>query len=224
MTTVRNILTEALARANLVPRKRAVPADMLENAFQLFKGILQKYNFSNFIIYTRDELDLIPVEEKVVLDSEEINSITGVSYKTKSSIDYNALRFVSWEQFHTDPDVFTYTWKYGTDGNIELYFRKQFIDYSKAVKVLYNKKLEYSLDDELKVPDIYKELYTVALTYKLALTYPRTDASQVAILKGELEEVEKQVNALVSSNKILTRDTVAVSNMSAFLSGSFLGI
>lgn len=221
MATCKDILIEALNRSNLVPRKRAVPADMLESAYRLFKGILQKYNFANFISYTRKELDVFPTDDIVGLDGEEINSIATVQYKVNEN-EWNEMRYVSYEQFYGESDTYVYTWKYTPENTIELYLKPNFISSNRLVKVIYNSNMDYSLDDDLHVPEIYKELFTAALTYKLAVTYPRTDATQVQLLKVELDELEKQVKSLVSSNKILTRDVNTCSNLSSFTSGNFI--
>lgn len=223
-TTVKDILIESLNRSNLVPRKRAVPADMLESAYRLFKGIIQKYNFANFISYTRKEIDVVP-EDVVVglvgLVGSDISSIATVSYKNSEN-SYTEMRFVAYEQFYSESDDYVYSWKYNDEGQVEIYFKKNFVANHKEVKVIYNSNTQYNLDDELHIPEIYIELFTAALTHKLAITYPRTDATQVALLKGELDEIEKQVKALVSSNKILTRDTATISNFSSFMSGDFI--
>lgn len=221
MTTIKDIIVESLARSNLVPRKRAVPADMLESAYRLLKGILQKYNFANFISYTRKEIDVIPTDNVIGLDGSDITSIATVQYKNTSN-NYTSLRFVSYEQFYSESDDYIYSWKYTDDGSIEIYLKPNFISTNKELKVIYNSNVDYTLDEELHVPSIYIELFTAALTHKLAITYPRTDATQVALLKGELDEIEKQVKALVSSNKILTRDTATISNFSSFMSGDFI--
>lgn len=220
VTTVKNILIEALSRSNLVPRKRVAPADMLQDAFRLFKGLVSKYNFANFISYSRDSIELFDFEEKAILEELNVGSIATVNYKEGN--EFNDLRFVAFEQFHSEPDDYVYTWKYNTEGKIEIYFKKEFVKSHSVVNVIVNKELSYDLNDELKVPEIYVELFTSALTYKLALTYPRMDASQVTMLKQELTELEGQVKALVSSNKILTRNVGNISDRAAFMSGSFL--
>lgn len=220
-TTVKDILIESLNRSNLVPRKRSAPADMLESAYRLFKGIIQKYNFANFISYTRKEIDVVPEDAVVGLDGSDISSIANVSYKNNEN-SYTEMRFVSYEQFYGEPDDYVYSWKYNDEGQIEIYFKKNFVASHKEVKVICNSNVQHNLDDELHIPEIYIELFTAALTHKLAITYPRTDPAQVTLLKGELDEIEKQVKALVSSNKILTRDTATISNFSSFISGDFI--
>lgn len=207
----KEILIEALARANLVPRKRAVPSDMLESASRLLNGMIQKYNFSNFISFTRRSIDIDIDSTDIILEDEpDITSITNIK------VEDMALRFVAYESLGIDNDVYVYSWLYDSEGKIHLYFKDELVN--KKATVYCNTKLKYDIDDEIKIPEIYIELFTTALTYKLAVTYPRTDGNQVAILKSELDEVEKTVKSMISSNKILTR----ASNPASIISGSFI--
>lgn len=220
--TLKDIIIDALVESNLVPRKRVAPADMLESAHRLLQGIMRKYSFANFISYARESLEIIPTDNVIELDIPKATSIPNVQYKISDNI-YKNLRFVAFEQFFADPDIYTYTWKYTEDNTIQIILKKEFVSSSnKTIVVYYNTSMNIGLDDEVKMPEIYKELFTTALTYKLAITYPRLSETKIAILKSELESLEKDVTALVSSNKILTRDVSSVSNLDAFMSGSFI--
>lgn len=220
-TTVKDILIESLNRSNLCPRKRAVPSDLLESAYRLFKGIVSKYNFANYISFARTSMAIVPTDPIIEVEVPGANSITSIQWKISDN-DYADLRFVAFEQFYSDNDMYTYTWKYTENNSIEIYLKPLFVSGGKQIVVYFNQSLNYSVDDELRIPEIYIELFTAALTHKLAMTYPRTDSSQVQLLKAELDEIEKQVKSMISSNKILTRDPAAISNRAAFLSGSFI--
>ena len=56
MQSVREIIKEACARINLVPRRQAVPGDILENAYKLLKGVVNKYNFDNLLNWTQNSI------------------------------------------------------------------------------------------------------------------------------------------------------------------------
>lgn len=56
MLSIRDIIKEACVRINLVPRKQAVPGDILENAFKLLKGVVDKYNKDNLLSWTQNSL------------------------------------------------------------------------------------------------------------------------------------------------------------------------
>lgn len=86
---VRTIITEACTRCNLVPRRQAVPGDIMENAYRLLKGIVAKYNYDNLLVWTQksvivpkstlihlyDETDIIKGENNLYFDTvAEMNS------------------------------------------------------------------------------------------------------------------------------------------------------
>lgn len=86
---IRTIITEACTRINLVPRRQAVPGDIVENAFRLLKGIVAKYNYDNLLVWTQksvivpkspiihiyDETDVIKGDNNLYFDTvAEMNS------------------------------------------------------------------------------------------------------------------------------------------------------
>ena len=86
---IRTIITEACTRINLVPRRQAVPGDIVENAFRLLKGIVAKYNYDNLLAWTQksvivpkspvihiyDETDVIKGDNNLYFDTvAEMNS------------------------------------------------------------------------------------------------------------------------------------------------------
>lgn len=86
---IRTIITEACTRINLVPRRQAVPGDIVENAFRLLKGIVAKYNYDNLLAWTQksvivpkspiihiyDETDVIKGDNNLYFDTvTEMNS------------------------------------------------------------------------------------------------------------------------------------------------------
>lgn len=86
---IRTIITEACTRINLVPRRQAVPGDIVENAYRLLKGIVAKYNSDNLLAWTQksvivpkspiihiyDETDVIKGDNNLYFDTvAEMNS------------------------------------------------------------------------------------------------------------------------------------------------------
>ena len=55
---VRTIITEALSRANIVPRRQPAPGDLVMTAFKLLQGIVSQYNKDNYLSFTQASLDL----------------------------------------------------------------------------------------------------------------------------------------------------------------------
>lgn len=58
MNSIREIIKEACARINLVPRKQAVPGDIQENAYHLLNGIVDQYNKDNLLAWTQNSIIL----------------------------------------------------------------------------------------------------------------------------------------------------------------------
>lgn len=56
--TVREIIQESCTRINLVPRRQAIPGDIVENAFKLLKGVVDKYNKDNLLSWTQNSIIL----------------------------------------------------------------------------------------------------------------------------------------------------------------------
>jgi len=86
---IRSIITEACTRINLVPRRQAVPGDIVENAYRLLKGIVAKYNSDCLLSWTQksvivpkspvihiyDETDVIKGDNNLYFDTvAEMNS------------------------------------------------------------------------------------------------------------------------------------------------------
>ena len=67
MTTFRDLIIEALARSNVVPRKRTVPEDIFTDAARLLNGILADYSNRHYITAYRDEIDFNPLYEKMYI-------------------------------------------------------------------------------------------------------------------------------------------------------------
>lgn len=55
---VRTIITEALSRANIVPRRQPAPGDLVMTACNLLQGIISTYNKDNYLSFTQASLDL----------------------------------------------------------------------------------------------------------------------------------------------------------------------
>lgn len=86
---VRSLIQEACTRCNLVPRRQAVPGDIVENAYRLLKGIIAKYNSDNLLCWTQksvivpkstlihlyDETDILKGDNNLYFDTvAEMNS------------------------------------------------------------------------------------------------------------------------------------------------------
>lgn len=67
MSTVRDVITEAFNRTNLVPRKRDLPPDMFVTGLNLLKGVLQDFSNKSYIQAYKSEFELVPNKEKFII-------------------------------------------------------------------------------------------------------------------------------------------------------------
>lgn len=69
---VREIIKEAVTRVNLVPRRQAIPGDLLENAYRLLKGVVNKYNYDNLLNFTQNSIIVKNAEITHLYDETDI--------------------------------------------------------------------------------------------------------------------------------------------------------
>lgn len=246
MITVRSIIIEALNRSNLKSRRQSPPADMTETGLRLLKGIAAKYSNDNllqFLIsecggtldkreYVLGDIDADHQEEYMTVDmfAPNIQKVNRVYWRAKDNAglgSYIELTYASPDDFDGYPDGSgVYTYQPVNDLQVVLKV-KLLPNEGTEIKVLYNRKWSIGLDDELRIPDQYAELFIVALTHKLALTFPRLSTEQVNLLKNELTEMEKNVATASRAHKYVSRSTQlrAAVSRADFISGRmFYGV
>lgn len=82
---VRSIIKEATSRINLVPRKQAVPGDILETAYRLLRGIVSKYNSDNLLNFTQNSVIVKNTEVTHIYD--ETDFVAGKNNLYFDSVD-----------------------------------------------------------------------------------------------------------------------------------------
>lgn len=240
MITVRSIIVEALNRSNLVSRRQSAPADMVESAYRLLKGIAGKYSNDNLLQFlvqdvetTLDKSEYVlgdvdpetpEAYEEVTLSAPNIQQINKVYWRSKQPSDtasYIELSFASPSDFDAYPvGSGVYTWQAINDRQIVLKL-KLLPDVRTEIKVNYNHKWTFDLDTELRIPEQYEELFIVALTHKLALTFPRLSTEQVQLIKSELDDIKSNIMKATRAVKYLRRKNNMVGvNHVAFINGS----
>lgn len=240
--TFRDLIVEALARANIVPRKRTVPEDIFTDAANMFHGILADYSNRHFITAYRDEVDFNPKYEKmyvglpdnydpeqeypddniIVSDIQEPVSVLFKGANSNTGL-YQEMNFIAYRQFYSmNNGVYTVSWTPVTANQWRIYFKPQFLSSNWTVKLIYNKRMKYKDNDVINLPPQYIELLIRALAYNMSIQMPRTDTTKTTALGVELEKLEKQIAANNASQVILTRDNCRGSIMSDFMSGNFI--
>lgn len=237
MITVRSIIVEALNRSNLVSRRQSAPADMVESAYRLLKGIAGEFSNDNLLQFliasvetTFDKREYVlgetedGIDEYLPLDIEapNIQKVNKVYWRSKEPQDigsYVELLFANPDDFDAYPTGSgVYTWQPIND--LQVAFKTKLLaDPRIELKIYYNKKWDFNLDSELRIPDQYAELFITALTHKLALTFPRLSTEQVNLLKIDLDDMIKNVKTSTRAVKYLSRKPTYGLNRADFISG-----
>lgn len=131
---VREIIKESCCRVNIVPRRQAVPGDIMENAYRLLKGIVAKYNSDNLLAWTQNNIilqnhELIHIfDESDVLKGEHnmyFNTLDEMNNYALSEEDYaNNVWVLVKEQpnaYYTVTQSGNYLWQYHNADNTQRY-------------------------------------------------------------------------------------------------------
>lgn len=284
---VRTILTEALSRANIVPRRQAAPDDKVQTAYMLLKAIVSKFNNDGYLAFTEAGLDLPP--KKLIHIHDKVDSFAGdYNYYLQTEADL-AIDLPDAEDVENDARAVVtgkpqwykaanngsdYSWvpvaidefdpryqlmqRYSAAyhvkvpevsklntlsinrqqplGMIGLSFQPQgrFDNLSNAdlvwtfaelaqgeyvievkpmvasnaarLKLHYNRAIEFDINTDLRIPDAYIELLICALTYKLAVKYPRLDDAHVQRLKNDVDDMLSNVRTPKADHQLIYRD------------------
>lgn len=231
MTTVRDIVTEAASRANICPRKKVLPDDLFDSGLQLLNGILQDYSIRGYVVAYKSEVDFIPEISVIVGEGPDaavlapkIVAPQTVLYQPTGSIDWTKLDFISYDQFYSDAYTdYVVSWQPIQQNLFKIYFKPRFAAQHRTCKLIYNVEMSYVDGDTVSLPTPYIELLTRALAYKYAVKYPRVDTTKIGLLKNELDELENNLVAQNSSNRIITRETYRGGSIfQKFNAGSFI--
>lgn len=105
---VRSIITEALSRSNVVPRRQPAPGDLVQSAYQLLKGLVSQLNNDNYLSFTQRQID-VPAKRYIHI-YDEVDTLKG---------DFN-LYFDSADDLSgyeiTEQDYEDHVWAMITDG------------------------------------------------------------------------------------------------------------
>ena len=156
----------------------------------------------------------------VDVEVEGLDRIIGVYYELYNAgqRDMNQeLQFVSYEEFWSaNWGSYVYTWQPISDTKVKLWLKQDLINRLQGneygIKVIYNKAWHFDLYDEVRAPDVYRSLFLSALTYRLAVRWPRLDPAHTERLRLEMEERIATVSSKTRAMKYVTRDLDPLSN------------
>lgn len=72
---VRDIIREALSRANIVPRRQPAPFDKQETSLKLLQGIVSQYNNDNYLVFT--QADMVLPARRYIHIYDETDTLAG---------------------------------------------------------------------------------------------------------------------------------------------------
>lgn len=239
MITVRDIITEALSRSNLVSRRQQAPADMFESAYQLLKGAARKFSNDNLLQFLICECSAPLAKREFVLGEvdesdpsqyetvdiaapsiQKVNKVYWRSTQAGGLGSYIELQYASPDDFDSYPNGSgIYTAQPINDLQIMLK-TKLLPTTATELKITYNKKWDFDRDTELRIPEQYVELFIQALTVKLAVAFPRLSTEQVTLLQKDLDDMIKNVQTSTRAVKYLSRrNSIPAVNRADFISG-----
>jgi hypothetical protein len=234
MSTVRDIIIESASRANVCPRKRALPEDIFVGMLNLLNGVIQDLSNQDYLVAYQEEVDFNPTKEKILLgpDAEaddvqvdKLQTPKKAFYKTPGMLDWCPMEFISYNQFYSCTySDYIVSWKPIGLSEWEVLFKPRFIKPTNyQVKLIYNQTMELKDDDVINLPVPYVELITRKLAYAAAVKWPRADEAKKNSLREEADSLARDLKAANASNKIITREGAGgESYMGALMSGSFV--
>lgn len=232
MSTVRDIIVESASRANVCPRKRALPEDIFVSSLQLFDGVMQEFSAKDYVTAYQNEVDFAPTAESVLvgegpdvaIDAKALQLPKRVLYKYTGQVDWTPMEFIAYDQFYSAAYTdYIVSWQPTGKNQYKLYFKPRFIATQPQCKLIYNLEMAYKDDDTVSLPTPYIELITRALAYKMAVKWPRVDESKKQSLNQEFLDLESTIRATNASNRILTRGGYGGGSMRGdLLSGAFI--
>lgn len=156
----------------------------------------------------------------VDVEVEGLDRIIGVYYELYNTDqkDMNqALQYVSFEDFwNANWGSYVYTWQSISDTKVKLWLKQEMVNrlcgQEFGIKVVYNKAWHFDLYDEVRAPDVYRSLFLSALTYRLAVRWPRLDPAHTERLRLEMEDRIAALSSKTRAMKYVTRDLDPLSN------------
>lgn len=164
--SVREIIKESCCRVNIVPRRQAVPGDIMENAYRLLKGIVAKYNNDNLLVWTQNNIILKNHELIHIYDeSDVLKGDNNLYFSTTEELDAYKLTeedYVNnvWAVVESKPST---VYKVSTDGTDYTWSTEEI---EEPYPQRYQEMKRYEHMEHIQVRDVAKidSLYLVSNT------------------------------------------------------------
>jgi len=236
MFTIRDIISDAYNRTGIWPNSTdSLPGEYAVQGELLLQGIISSLNINNYLAFTRKSVtfnvtkaEMIIGENYIVDDNiiiatdiympnfEKINSV----YLNENNQGYD-VSFVSFEEFNGYPNSQEfYSWLAVDDIQGKILFKDEMI--GNSVTVFYNEGFEVNLDSEMRVPNVYRQLWTLALMVEIMKDYPKMDNTQLTGYMTSYQSLLSSLTAVNAANKVKTNMMKSLSRHQLFESGGFL--
>ena len=99
---IKEIIEEAIHRANLTPRRQSPPGNLLESGLNLLRGITSRYNNQNYLAFTEGEVKLRAVKTIHIYDGvDTFGGENNLYFKDMAELE-NPLNIPNAEQVEED--------------------------------------------------------------------------------------------------------------------------
>jgi hypothetical protein len=237
MFTVRDVINDAYNRTGIWPNSTdALPGEYTNQGELLLKGVVTELNLNNYLAFTRKNVTFTITKPEMIIGQDyivdgDVIIATDVSmpnfqkinrvYIEKDTEKYE-LDFISFEEFDGYPNTEDfYSWLEVDDIQGKILFKD--MNVNNQATVYYNEAFEITIDSELRIPNIYRQLWTLGLMVEIMKDYPRTDTTQLSVYQASYKTLMTNLEADQVANKVMTRmKRCYISPMSAFQTGSYL--
>lgn len=146
-----------------------------------------------------DCTDYIP--DKIVLNLERI--VGAMAREPGSRGAWTELHFVPFATFYTSDETEIYCAKPAGDNKAKLLLPEELLGWD--IRVIYNTSMKFQNDDYIELPEVYRELLTLATAVGLLSEDDDSDPSQLNNYQSMLTKLEHQIMANNANTRRMVR-------------------
>lgn len=143
--------------------------------------------------------DYIP--DKIVLNLERI--VGAMAREPGNRGAWTELHFVPFGSFYTDDETEIYCAKPAGDNKAKLFLPEELLGWD--IRVIYNTSMKFQNDDYIELPEVYRELLTLATAVGLLSEDDDSDPSQLNNYQSMLTKLEHQIMANNANTRRIVR-------------------